>query len=233
MRIAVAFARGTSKSPTSSMCTVCVDVLRVTGAGITLMGGKHAGPVCVSTPSVAALEDLQFTVGQGPCKDAFGSWLPVSAPRLDNAASARWPSFVDLARASGIGAAFAYPLGVSGAKIGVLTLYQRDEGQLTEAQHLDTIAIAEIVAETILSMQDRAVPGTLAPDLDDAVAYRSEVYQASGMVAVQLSIPVDEALLRIRGHAFAHSQPINVVAVDIVSRRVRLTDDRSNTEQED
>jgi hypothetical protein len=227
-RIALAFARETSRSPTASLCNVCVEVLHVTGAGITVMGGEQAGPICVSTSSVAALEDLQFTIGQGPCKDAFRSGLPVGAPQLDDGAWGRWPSFVELARVSGINAAFAYPLAVDGAKVGVLSLYQRDEGPLTTAQHMDSLAIAEIVAETILSLQDQAPLGTLAPDLEDAVAYRAEIHQASGMIAVQLAISVADALLRIRGHAFAHSQPLSAVASDIVSRRLRLTDDRQN-----
>ena len=35
---------------------------------------------------------------------------------------------------------------------------------------------------------------------------RAEIYQASGMIATQLSIPVSDALLRIRAHPFAQGQ---------------------------
>ena len=74
LRIAVAFAREAAKSPEARLCSACVDVLDVTGAGITIMGGgQAAGPVCVSNPRMAALEDLQFTIGEGPCQDAFRS----------------------------------------------------------------------------------------------------------------------------------------------------------------
>lgn len=64
--------------------------------------------------------------------------------------------------------------------------------------------------------------GSLAPELDAVVAYRAEIYQASGMVAVQLQIPPAEALLRIRAHAFAHDTPVSAVANEIVARRLRL-----------
>jgi hypothetical protein len=47
------------------------------------------------------------------------------------------------------------------------------------------------------------------------------------MVSVQLQIPVAEALLRIRAHAFASGRQLGVVAGDIVARRLRLTDDRA------
>ena len=228
LRIAVAFAREAAKSPEARLCSACVGVLDVTGAGITIMGGDQAGPVCVSNPRMAALEDLQYAVGEGPCQDAFRSNMFVHAPRLDVAASALWPSFVDLAHATGINAVFAYPLSANGAKIGVLTLYQEDEGDLSTMQHEDSIAMVEVLTETVLSLQDAAPAGTLAAEIDDVVAYRAEIHQASGMVSVQLRIPVAEALLRIRAHAFADDRPLGAVAGDIVARRLRLTDDRDD-----
>ena len=203
-----------------------MEVLAVSGAGITLMGGEQAGPICVSDSSIAELEDLQFTIGQGPCRDAYRSGQSVHAPRLDESAFVRWPPFVDLARASGIGAVFAYPLLASGANVGVLTLYQQAEGELSEAQQDDSLAITRVLTETVLSLQEGAPAGVLAPELDVAVAYRAEIHQASGMVAVQLQIHPSDALVRIRGHAFAHDLPVGVVAADIVARRLRLPDDR-------
>jgi hypothetical protein len=228
-RIAVAFAREAAKSPLSGLCGACVEVLMVSGAGITVMaGGGEGGPVCVSNQRIAVLEDLQYTMGEGPCQDAFRSGLPVHAPHLDAGQLARWPSFVEQAQADGIGAVFAYPLTAAGAKIGVLTLYQDLSGELSASQHSDSMAVAEVLTETVLSLQDAAPAGSLAEDLEDVVAYRAEIHQASGMVSIQLRIPVAEALLRIRGHAFAIGQPIGVVAADIVSRRLRLSDDRSD-----
>lgn len=225
-RIAVAFAREAARSPVSSLCAACVDVLDVTGAGITVMGGGQAGSVCVSSLRMATLEDVQFTMGEGPCQDAFMHGRPVHAPRFDDAITARWPSFAELARKSGIAAVFAYPMAAAGAPIGVLTLYQDDEGDLTTAQHDDSLALAEVLAETVLSLQDTAPPGVLAAELEDAVAHRAEVHQATGMVSIQLRIPVADALLRIRAYAFGNGVPVGDVAADIVGRRLRLADDR-------
>lgn len=226
MRIAVAFARETARLPESHLCRVCVDLLDVSGAGITLMGGHRAGPVCVSNSRMAALEDLQYTIGEGPCQDAFHSDQPVHAADMDTAAAARWPSFVELAHTSGVGAVFAFPLSTHGARVGVLTLYQDRSGALTADQHSDSLAVVEVLTETVLSLQDAAPAGTLAPGLDSAVRYRAQIHQASGMVAVQLRIPVSEALVRIRAHAFVEDRPVGAVAADIVTRRLRLADDR-------
>lgn len=226
MRISVAFARAVTKSPDAQLCAACVDVLAVSGVGITIMGGGQAGPVCVSDQRMAALEDLQFTLGAGPCQDAFRFNQPVHTPRLNVATTNRWPSFLALAEAAGIGAVFAYPLASAGVGVGVLTIYQDQPGDLSPTQDSDSTALADVLTETVLSLQDAAPAGTLATGLDEAVAYRAEIYQASGMVSIQLQIPVTVALARIRAYAFSQNRPIAAIAADIVTRRLRLADDR-------
>jgi hypothetical protein len=49
------------------------------------------------------------------------------------------------------------------------------------------------------------------------------------MVAIQLGVPTWDALARIRAHAFAAGVPINVVAADIVGRRLRFTGEVEET----
>jgi hypothetical protein len=224
-RIAVAFARASTVADTR-WCTACVDVIKVSGAGITLMGGGHDGPICVSNARMGALEDLQFTTGEGPCRDAFALGQPVVAPSMDDGASARWPAFVDLALATGIGSVFAFPLRAERATVGVLTLYGDAAGPLTVDQHADSLAVSGVLAEAMLSLQAAAPAGDLAAGLEDAVAYRAQVHQATGMVSIQLRVSAFDALVRIRAYAFANSLSIEAVAADIVSRRLRLVDDR-------
>ena len=146
--------------------------------------------------------------------------------RLDGSVIARWPSFADMALEAGIGAVFAYPLASNGARVGVLTLYQDNEGDLSARQHDDSMTLAEVLTETVLTLQDASPAGLLARGLEEAVVYRAEIHQASGMVSIQLQIPITEALVRIRAHAFATDRPVGAVAADIVGRRLRLTDDR-------
>lgn len=226
LRIAVALARS-SDSAGGRLCAACVEVLGVTGAGITLMGGSAAGPICVSDGRIRALEDLQYASGEGPSRDAFVMQTVVAVDRLDEAAWNRWPGFVGAAASTGIGAVFAYPLLAPGASIGALTLYQDEPGPLTTAQHDDCLVMTDVLTGTVLSWQTTAeeVPVELEP----AVAYRAQIHQAAGMVAVQLQVSTDEALARIRAHAFAHGVSVDRVAADIVERRLRLTDDRDQT----
>lgn len=232
MRIAVAVTREVAKQPNSRLCRACAGLLGVSGVGITIMSGEQSGPVCISNPSMRALEELQYTMGRGPCHDAYQSGNPVHSPVLDRRVETLWPTFVDLARGSGVTAVFAFPLATHGVKVGVLTLYHDREGELTAMQNSDSLALSAILAETILSMQEAAPVGSIAYGLDAAVSYRAEVFQASGVLAVQLQVSPAVALLRIRAHAFANGLTASAVSREIVAGRLRLDDDRAKPEEE-
>lgn len=52
-----------------------------------------------------------------------------------------------------------------------------------------------------------------------------EVYQAIGMIMVQLGVASEEALARLRAHAFSHDRTALEVARDVVSHRERFDRD--------
>jgi len=49
------------------------------------------------------------------------------------------------------------------------------------------------------------------------------VHQATGMLSVQMAVSMDEALVRLRAHAFAHDKSVVEVSRDVVARRLRLS----------
>ncbi|MEJ7585638.1 MAG: GAF and ANTAR domain-containing protein [Acidimicrobiales bacterium] len=221
-RLAVAFAQEAARSPEARLCSACVRALDVSGVAITVMSAHHSGPVCVSNARVSDLANVQFTLGQGPCQEAFETGVPVLVPTFDGAAAARWPAFVALAAERGVYAMFAYPLETRRSTVGVLSIYQDRAGPLDETQLEDAPVVAEIVARTILAMQAASPPGALPVDLDQAVAHRAEVHQASGVLSVQLQVPVAEAMARIRAFSYAQGEDVDKVAANIVAHRVRL-----------
>jgi hypothetical protein len=125
---------------------------------------------------------------------------------------------------------FAFPLEVGASRIGVLTLYQDTAGGLTDEQTADTLVVADVVAQTMLTLQASSPSSVLTDELDDAGVHRAEVHQASGMVAVQLGVHVAEALVRLKAHAYALGCSVVAVAQDVVAGRIRLADDRARNE---
>lgn len=179
-------------------------------------------PVCASDPVAAQIEDLQHTLGEGPCIDAHESGRAVLEPDLAAPRRARWPAFGPAALSAGARALFAFPLRIGGARLGALTLCRSSAGDLSDTQRTDAGTMAGIVANAILSIQAQAPPGTLGAELEILAGHRAELHQATGMVSVQLGVGVAEALVRLRAHAYAAGRPLAEVAADVVARRLRL-----------
>ena len=89
-------------------------------------------------------------------------------------------------------------------------------------QHADALVMAGVAARSVLTMQSDAVDGELASALEVGSQIRFVVHQASGMVAAQLGVNLSEALIRLRGYAFANDRQVTEVARDVVARRIRF-----------
>jgi hypothetical protein len=205
------------------LCDTCVEVLDVAGAGIMLMSdGEHRGTLGVSNPVMTVVEDLQFTLGEGPCIDAYKSEHPVLEPDLSDPAEKRWPAFSGPAVQAGVRAVFGFPLRTGSANLGALDVYLDHPGDLRTGQLSDAAVMAEVISNTVLALQADAPPGELTELLDAAVHDRAIVHQAAGMLSAQLDLDVADALVRIRAEAYTSNRPVNDVAHDIVARRLRL-----------
>ena len=205
------------------VCEVCVEVTGTSGSGIMFMAGDIArGSLCSTDAVSAAIEELQFSLGEGPCVDACGGGHPVSEPDLTEASSSRWPTFTHLAIAAGARAVFCFPLHVGPVRLGALDLYRNTPGPLTPDQHADARVMADIATSAVLVLQSEAPPGELASMLEAGADLQLLVHQASGMVAAQMGVPVSQALVCLRANAFSTGHPLNRVASDVIARVLRF-----------
>ncbi len=224
-----------SSSPVGRICQTCVRSLPVTGAAVSVMtAGGHRGVVFATDEIARPLEDVQFTVSDGPGVEAFKSGRAVLVPELNGATAQSvraWPAFRDTARELGVRAVFAFPLHLGAASLGALTLYHLDGGALDGADLAAAVRLSDAAAFAVLDL----IVGTTADCTDPAAAdmsgevdaefYRSEIYQAAGMVMVQLGVSIEVAMVRLRSHAYATGRPTGDVARDVVLRRLRLEAD--------
>jgi GAF domain-containing protein len=221
-RIAAALAGG-DHDPRHSLCVEAAAVVGVTGAGVILMsGGRAIGNVCASNSMTEAAEEVQFTLGEGPCIDAFNTKARVLAPDLAHADGDRWPGFRTGAGAAGVRAAFGFPLMIYSVCFGALNLYNDRPGALDDEQLADAVVVAHVAGRTVLNWQSVAGPGSLPWQLEHVPLHRAVVHQAAGMVSVQASVPVSDGLVMLRAHAFAHDEPVAEVAAAVVDGNLRF-----------
>jgi hypothetical protein len=189
-----------------------VDGLSVT---LTLEGSGPAGEVlCCSSPLSRRFEDLQCTLGQGPAVEVARSGSPALEWDLRHDQSQRWGVLPAEAELLPVRAVFSFPLGIGAIRLGALTAVRSTPGVLTGAQIQDALALATALTARYLDHWEP--PQTL---------YRAVVHQAVGMLSVQLVLPLADALLRLRAHAYCSGRPISAVSHDIVTRRLSLDAD--------
>jgi hypothetical protein len=221
-RVAAALAIG-ERDPARSFCSASAALVGVAGSGVVLVSaGRVLGNVCVSDPVTEAVEEVQYALGEGPCIEAFRSKAPVLAPDLASLELAGWAGFCEGALAAGMRAAFGFPLLVRPACIGALNFYHDRTGELGHEQFADALAAAHVTTRAMLGWQSFAEPGSLAWQLEQVPAHRAAIHQASGMVSVQASIPVEDALALLRAHAFAEARTVGEIATEVVAGRLRF-----------
>ena len=166
------------------------------------------GSLCTSNGVSAMIEELQFTLGEGPCVDAFHHDTVVLEPNLTNPRVPRWLAFTPKAVAAGVRAVFGFPLRVGAVRLGALNLYQDRPGPLSDDQHADALVMADLVAQWVLNVQADASEGALAEELERGGDFYSVVHNAAGIVSVQLGVTVTEAMIRLRAYAFSHERQL-------------------------
>jgi len=205
----------------------CSESLSAAGAGLALTrprGGLE--PLLATGADIRELEELQFTLGQGPGVDAKTSGVPESATDLVAAdAGRRWSAFAPAAVERGMRGVFAFPVGAGAAGLGVLTVYRQQPGPLHTGQWLDALVFADAVF--VLALDHRLGVSVDLHEVIDAAftARRAEVHQAAGRLAAQQSISVADALARLRAHAYSTGTTLHRVAVAVMAGQLWLESD--------
>jgi hypothetical protein len=209
------------------VCRAAAEALSASGSGITVMTADGTRGVCAtSDPASERIEELQFVLGEGPCIDAFAERRPVLAADLSDALAYRWPVYAPAAQDGGVRAVFAFPLQIGAVRLGVMDIFRSQVGPLTATELRTALRFADVTVDVLLDVQDaeRTRDADRAAVLD--VGSRAELFQAQGMVMMQLGVSIGEALVRMRAYAYAENRRLEDVARDVVNRRLRLDGDK-------
>jgi len=205
------------------LCEVAREVTGASGAGVMLLAdGRPQASVCTTDEVSALIEEAQYTLGEGPGVDAHQLGEVVFEPDLQRDGTGRWLSFSRRAHDAGARAVFGYPIRIGAARLGALNLYRDGPGPLSDDEHANALVVADVAARSILAPRAVLPAGGFGVDIDADVSLWRIVHQAAGMVSVQLDVPVADALVRLRAHAFRTDRLVSDVANDVVERRLHF-----------
>jgi GAF domain/ANTAR domain len=213
------------------LCEACVVLLNIDAAALSLiLDGATTGTLGSSSDSARRLDEVQFTVGEGPCIDSIATRRPVLVVDLVDPDDRRWPAFSPAMLAHQIRAVFALPVVVAGEYIGALDLFRHQPGPLDRDNLGGALVAAEVAGIPLLDLLSADLQAAIGDPASNAWAdlnalSRAEVGQATGMLMAQLDIDPAEALVRLRAHAYATGRSATDIARDILDRRLKLESD--------
>lgn len=189
----------------SLLARACAEVLQVDCAGISLF--TSAGlrvPIGTSHDDADHVEQLQFTVGQGPGYQARDTTRTVRAD--ETMLLANWPAFHrQLVTKTPIRSLTACPMSPPMTTLGTVDLYSRTA---VHRAPFDDAEVDEVVTAVSMMLLDSLViptagefPPTPPRWITLALQNRHEVVVAMGMLNAALDLNGTEALAMLRGYA--------------------------------
>ncbi len=192
--------------------------------------GANSGTLGSSGASARRYDELQFTLGEGPCLESVAQRTPILIADLANPDDVRWPIYGPAMLAHDIHGVFAMPVIVAGEHVGALDLFRAQPGRLSKDHLEGAVVAAELAEMPLLDLMGDDLTAAINDPESGAWAElhllaRVEVSQATGMLVAQLGIEPAEALVRLRAHAYATGRSATDVARDILDRQLTLDAD--------
>lgn len=201
------------------LCHACVQrVSGLDGATLTVGTAPHSREIhAASNEWAASATETQHTLADGPGADAFNTLSPVLAETLSTD-HPRWPIFCEAADRIGLAATFVFPLHEGDTPVGTLELHRRQPGALAAEHVHDARALAELATRALFAHFQHTGADGLTP------AHSHEaIHLATGMLVAALGITLDEALARLRAHAFSTDRAATEVATNLTEHRLDPT----------
>ena len=184
--------------------------------GCDLVGISIITPDGIDTPAgtdeaLNRIDELQFEMREGPCFDALETHELVHS--RDLATDPRWPRWgPHVAHEIGVVCVVSYRLFTTADSLGALNLYSR----ASDAFDLDDISNGEaLAAHVAVALAD----SRQAEQLGIAIATRTVIGQAEGILMERFDISADQAFAVLRRVSSHSNVKLNRVAEQLVQTR--------------
>ena len=203
------------------VCVACARTAGAARASVAVIVDQLRQTVCATDDVAAHIDELQFSVGEGPCIEACRTGRPVVVTDLRQArgdAARRWPIFISALmeylerKNAGIRSIVGLPLRVPASAygheviFGAVDLHYREPlstgGLVERAQYAADVAALAVLGYLPLGLRRSSTWWQHEANL------RGKVHQATGVLMSMLRLPADQALSRLHASAFARSQTV-------------------------
>ncbi|MEU4203695.1 GAF and ANTAR domain-containing protein [Streptomyces sp. NPDC045470] len=192
----------------AAACQACAADVNADCLGITLVVADDLRMLGHASDERAKLmEDAQLVSGEGPCTDAYVTGTLVEEADLHHAFE-RWPAFTQTAAEQHMRSVTALPLVIGALRFGAVDFYRTAPGLLSPAEKTRALAYARILSLLTLDEHPHLLTAEFRLPRPGPQGYPASVHVAAGILAEKHRLSTDDALARLRAHAFRHNQPL-------------------------
>lgn len=189
----------------------------VASVGITVHYGGDLLTVATSDMRASLIDLEQYTVGDGPCLEALRTGEVVEV--TDQLTDTRWNGYAPRARAQGVRSTLCLPLLVDGRSMGALNLYSTDRANAFGDEIREQATAFAGRASVALTLTIRhAEQASTSQQLEEALASRSVIDQAIGMLMAEQRCDAHTAFDLLRRHSQNHNRKLREVAEELIAR---------------
>ena len=186
------------------------------GSSLTSFTENGANAVASSDEWSKGLDEMQYVEREGPCYDAARSGVIFRI--RDTTSEPRWPFYMPRAADSGVLSMLSLPLTIESKTTGALNVYSKQP----DAFDSQAVSIAEIIAAHV-NLASRVAATLfghkeLADQLREAMASRSVIEQAKGVIMATTGGDPDSAFDVLRQQSQHENRKLREIAEEIVSR---------------
>ena len=182
--------------------------------GITLLREKKAATVASSSPAAQAMDEIQYTFGDGPCMTASREQVTVHVEDLE--LDGRWPEYAAAVRGHGFRSILALPFLLEGETQAALNLYSHRPGRF---DHRATELARDFVHQTSMALRLAvrfAHSSDTAANLKATLETRTVIDVAVGIIMAQNRCSQDEAFELLKSASSARNIKLHAVAAGVV-----------------
>ncbi len=200
---------------TRTMATTLADGGQEVWCAVTLLREKKAATVASSSDRAEALDEIQYTFGDGPCMTAARTHTVIHVPEV--ATDSRWPGYTDAAADAGVASVLGVPFELEGEAQAALNIYAN------QSRTYDEAAIEAVVHQVGLASSALRLAVRLAghrdteADLHAAMASRTTIDLAVGIVMAQNRCPQGEAVEILKAASSHRNVKLRELAAELVA----------------
>lgn len=185
------------------------------GAGVTLIdaGGRRTS-VAATSDLVVEIDELQYTLGEGPCLAVCAQGEPLMIDDLGH--DERWPRWASAARTLGVRSTVSAPMTSLDRAFGAIKVYSDQPGVFTTTSALLLTRFAAQAAILLANVQSLDRAERLSESLQAALRARNLIATASGILMERYRLSEEQAFLRLVQDASRAQQELVDEATSVI-----------------